>query len=132
MDDGPAWYESMIWMKLFIDAPKESPQYKHKKKNLFLYGDSNMGKTKYFLEQLKKRLRCYRLTKDSVFMHDYDNSANYQLIYIDEFAKTKNIQSLNELCDVSEDGTDIRRFYGYDTKDESPPSIVTGKLININ
>ena len=86
---------------------------KHKKKHLWLWGPSSMGKTTRFLNPLMNHFDHYCIPKDKTFWEKFDPEIDYKFFYVDEYnqnlskEKKKSISELNELCNPTEPDSEI-------------------------
>lgn len=120
---GESWYKVCIWCNMVIRK-----DVVHRKKHLWLYGPSNMGKSTRFLNELKKRLNTWEILKDKIQNNPYI-SGRYDLIYADEYNKPyKDVSFLQEITNPQQSGIEgmkIRQPGGTThEKTDFPPVII--------
>lgn len=120
---GEGWYKMCVWANETIKK-----DLCNRKKHLWVYGPSGMGKSTRFLDPLKERLRTWQILKDPVQNLPYV-TGNYDLIYVDEYNHPyKHISFLQEITNPQKPGVPGMRIrqQGGTTheKNDFPPVIV--------
>lgn len=84
------WIAQWLSDNLFKLRPHKTPQ-------LFIYGDTNLGKTHLWL-QLMQYCRIYILPNDDKWYDGY-NDKDYDLVILDEFHGNKTIHFMNQFLE---------------------------------
>lgn len=102
------------WNKFVIDGVKS------KKKNLYVWGPPNVGKSSNFMDVIETMGKPYLLLEDVQFWPPFLDQ--YDFAYLDEFQGVLPLEKLNQFC--SRGHMNVRTFQGFFVKNQDIPVVI--------